>query len=152
MNIFFFFWWLCQCCQLLSQGAVLTLKRFSTLLRMTGFHGLGGLLAWVTVTWAHQLARAAKVAGERAQAECLFQVRPWGSGWSLYYLLASSGWPHDLGWWEPFFQSSSPGLGDHLTQVGLKVCLIGSHPLPHSWGSACSPLHGSKLERSLLYS
>lgn len=42
---FFFLVTLVSVAKLLSQRAVPTLKRFSTLLRMTGFHGLGGLLA-----------------------------------------------------------------------------------------------------------
>ena len=44
-HFFFFFGDSVSVAKLLSQRAVPTLKRFSTLLRMTGFHGLGGLLA-----------------------------------------------------------------------------------------------------------
>ena len=130
--------------KLLSQRAMPTLNCFSTLLRMTDFHGLSGLLTWVTVAWTHQLAHVARAAEERARTKRCSRAQGVPSLW--------------LWWWALHFQSSSPGSGDPRDSPDPRMNQVLSdlEAIPHPTHGALlaraySQLHGSKPEKSLLY-
>ena len=120
--------------KLLSQRAMPTLNCFSTLLRMTDFHGLSGLLTWVTVAWTHQLAHVARAAEERARTKRCSRAQGVPSTIS-HPVIVVVGTP---------FPELQPRLGGSTwlawPQDEPSSVWLGSHPPPHSWGSPCQGL------------